>query len=90
MPGSSVLWLQQDWCMYERSGAVAAHAGSAENQARRDPRTERGKWTQVLTPKQDAIYSWYLLAKGKLVFSNRVSLGRYIKHMSGNDHAWSR
>lgn len=55
-------------------------------QARQGPSAERGKWTQGPTPSHKDICNQYQLAKGKLVFSNRVSLD-IITTIQGRTHA---
>ena len=45
--------------------------------------TEKGKWTQSSTPRQEAICNVHLLRKGKLIFSYEVSLGVSNTHKSG-------
>lgn len=50
-------------------------AGTEPAQAFLDGQAQWGMWTQACVPNQEAISSWQLLAKEKLVFSNRVSLG---------------
>ena len=50
---------------------MEAHTELSRVQVRWDPNTQTGKWTWVSISNQEAIDSWYPLAKEKLVFSTK-------------------
>lgn len=47
LQGDSAFWKEQDWCVNELTGTVAAcTCPPAQIHARQGPCTEKGKWTQ--------------------------------------------
>lgn len=44
------------------------------NKPDRNPSTEKRNWAQSHIPSKEAIWSWYLLWKGKSVFFNEISI----------------
>lgn len=68
------LQTQQGWYPHEPTETLTACTSPAQGQNRQNPSTKR-KWTQSPTPNQEAIWNCCLIAKGKSVFSNGMSLG---------------